>query len=125
MRNFAAPQRSEAASLKLRSGPPNAGPVFALGPLQPFALVREIPEDLDPPTQGTRTRKPRRKIWELSAFLHCSVIGTCLSCSELRHILGKLGLAGTDASDHLLHGDGVRLAGAQGGASKLLNKALD
>ncbi len=67
----------------------------------------------------------RTKLWELSAHLHCSVIGTCLSTGELRQILGKADLAVAGASDHDLHGQGVLLAGRHDKAAKLLQKALD
>src|ERR1700687_1842784 len=67
----------------------------------------------------------RTKIWELSKHLHCSIIGTCLSTSELRQILSKTNFVCDGASDHELHGQGVRLAGQHDGAGKLLHKTLD
>src|SRR5262249_41695665 len=69
-------------------------------------------------------RGPR--IWELDASLHCSIIGTCLTNAELRRVLDKLkiGPAGA-ASDHELHGLGVRLAGRRADGAKVLQKALD
>jgi hypothetical protein len=32
----------------------------------------------------------RRRLWELSGNFHCSIIGTCLTTAELRHILTKI-----------------------------------
>ena len=67
----------------------------------------------------------RTKIWELMETLHCSIVGTCLSTSELRKILGKLGLAAVGDTDHDLHSRGVSLAGQNSPAAKLLHRALD
>jgi hypothetical protein len=108
---FAAPsltlnleKRAMAAPLSLRS--------------EPLVLV-ERPKD------GSLPAPRRAKIWELSRYLHCSVIGTCLSTSELRHILTKSGFITDGATDHDLHGKGVTVAGQHDVAAKLLNKALD
>ena len=68
----------------------------------------------------------RPRICDLSGYLHCSIIGTCLSTGELRQILLKLEIEGADkASDHELHAKGVALAGKRSPAAKLLSKALD
>jgi hypothetical protein len=78
--------------------------------------------ELDDLLQGTR----RRKIWDLSESLHCSIIGTCLSTGELRQLLVKIGTDGAEtASDHDLHGTAVLCARSRDIASRLLNKALD
>lgn len=68
----------------------------------------------------------RRRIWEISNSFHCSIIGTCLTTSELRQILVKMQVPGAHKeTDHELHSRGVLLAGQKGVASKLLQKALD
>ena len=68
----------------------------------------------------------RRRIWELSGSFHCSIVGTCLTTSELRQILMKMHLPGVQKeTDHQLHGRAVLLAGQKDVASKLLQKALD
>ena len=68
----------------------------------------------------------RRRIWELNASLHCSIIGTCLSTSELRQLLIKLQIVGAaTATDHDLHGQAVTLASSRGVNAKQLQKALD
>ncbi len=77
------------------------------------------------PEEGRSSAPRRARLWELSRYLHCSVVGTCLSTSELRHILAKAGFATEGATDHDLHGKGVTVAGQQDVAGKLLNKALD
>ena len=79
-----------------------------------------------PPTLVRRAEPARRtRIWEFNSNLHCSIIGTCLSASELRHILKKLGLVAPGSTDHELHGAAVSLAGRHDKPAKLLNKALD
>ena len=67
----------------------------------------------------------RTKLWELAGTLHCSVIGTCLSTGELRHVLRRLGQAEEGLADHAAHKLGVGLAGQAGPGGKLLHKALD
>lgn len=69
----------------------------------------------------------RRKLWDFSPSLHCSIIGTCLTLPALRKVVGKSLGAATIAnqSDHEIHKEGVRLASVQGGAAKLLQKALE
>jgi hypothetical protein len=112
------------------SGFSQAGRLGLTGPARepPFVLGRRsvatpLPRPVPHETLSAATK--RRKIWDLSGTLHCSIIGTCLSAAELRQILTKVKLAASGASDHELHGQGVMLAGRRDGAAKLLNKALD
>jgi hypothetical protein len=82
-------------------------------------MSRQMEELLATPTG-------RRRIWDFSTHLHCSIIGTCLSTGELRHLLGKLGLKeATTASEHDVHASGVLIASRRHGGAKLLHKALD
>ncbi len=67
----------------------------------------------------------RTKIWEFHGNLHCSIIGTCLSTDELRHVLRKLEIVSPGSTDHELHAAAVSLAGRHDKAAKLLHKALD
>jgi uncharacterized protein DUF2325 len=72
------------------------------------------------------TERRRTQIWELGKSLHCSIVGTCLSSSELRQLLVRLGVAGLEtASDHGLHVQGVVLCGSREGGAKFVHKALD
>lgn len=76
------------------------------------------------PHEGSRNL--RRKTWDISPTFHCSIVGTCLTTTELRQVLAKLDDADLRrASDHVLHSRGVRAAGQRDLAGKLLNKALD
>jgi hypothetical protein len=59
-------------------------------------------------------------------WLHCSIVGTCLSAAELRQFFAKVGEADAkDTSDNILHANGVRAAGSHGFLGKSLNKTLD
>ncbi len=79
----------------------------------------------EPEIAGFATSR-RAKIWELSPHLHCSIVGTCLPASELRQILARAGDADARrASDHLLHGRGVRAASRRDEGGRLIQKALD
>ena len=70
--------------------------------------------------------KQRRRIWEVSGQLHCSIIGTCLTTTELRQIFVKMRLPGVhQETDHDLHVRAMLVAGKRELASKLLQKALD
>jgi hypothetical protein len=80
-------------------------------------------------SQQDNSAKPgsqRLRTWQIPTTFHCSIIGTCLTAGELRQVLIR---AGQDdartATDHALHGRGVRLAGQHDQAAKLLNKTLD
>jgi hypothetical protein len=98
-------------------------------PLPPSRLiVREVPavrpdepgRDAAPARMAMRTR-----IWEFGVNLHCSIVGTCLSTAELRHIVTKADPGAGAASDHEMHMRGVALAGRREGGARLLQKALD
>jgi len=78
----------------------------------------------EPPPEAARPA-PRTRIWEFGVNLHCSIVGTCLSAAELRHIVGKVESGAAAASDHEMHMRGVALAGRREGAARLLQKALD
>ena len=68
--------------------------------------------------------RTRLKLHELDPALHCSVVGNCLSPSELRKLLAKhMDLEGM--SDLEIHKKAVSAAGQRGDLVKVLNKALD
>jgi hypothetical protein len=70
--------------------------------------------------------KQRRRLWEISGHLHCSIIGTCLTTTELRHVFVKTQLPGVHKqTDHDLHVRAMLVAGKRELAAKLLQKALD
>jgi hypothetical protein len=89
-----------------------------------FDLPRAGPARLTPANIGPETR--RRRLWDLSTLLHCSIIGTCLSTSELRRIVAKAtGRPTAKLSDHEIHKIGVTLASNPAMGGKILHKALD
>ncbi len=80
------------------------------------------PDSLDDAFERTARRT---RIWEFGVNLHCSIIGTCLTTAELRHVVEKLEPGMGMASDHDLHTRGVTLAGRRADGAKFLQKALD
>ena len=104
--------RAHMLSTSLLQGAPLAPP--------PRLIVREAPAaPLEPPVAA------RSRIWEFGVNLHCSIIGTCLSNTELRHIVAKVETGAAGASDHELHMRGVAMAGRREAGARLLQKALD
>src|SRR5262245_6575168 len=92
-------------------------------PRHPVARPRLLFEDETLPMAGAQPK--RRRIWEVRNSFHCSIIGTCLTTTELRQILLKIDPGAHKETDHELHGRAVLLAGQRGHASKLLQKVLD
>ena len=69
------------------------------------------PNDLTPLVAAHASGR-RSKIWEIAPWLHCSIVGTCLSAAELRHFFARVGDADAKvASDNVLHNRGVRALG--------------
>lgn len=76
--------------------------------------------------QPPKPHASRRTLFEMSPMTHCSIIGTCLTVSELRKLVVKIaGEAARNLTDHEIHSRGVGYASVEGLPSKLLTKALD
>jgi len=118
--------RSHMLSTSLLQAAPAAAPA-------PSALIMRDPPrgvDLRPEAPGlddaSGPAARRTRIWEFSVNLHCSIVGTCLTTAELRHIVDKVRVgAAAIASDHDLHMSGVMLASHRESGAKFLQKALD
>jgi uncharacterized protein DUF2325 len=98
-------------------------PPFARGaiPMKARAAIEADAGEFVPPVAKRRTT-----IWDMHPSVHCSIIGTCLSSAELRRLMIKLGVPGSEtAGDHDLHKQGVTLAARPQGGAKLIQKALD
>jgi hypothetical protein len=69
----------------------------------------------------------RARLADLDANIHCSIVGTCLSTTELRKLIGRYvpQLSGKDATDVEIHHTAVNLSTGGGIVAKELNKALD
>ena len=95
------------------------------GPFRPLAYRDHQPLRLTPPV-AFQPAATRRKLWELSKSIHCSIIGTCLGASELRRLVAKAtGESQDRRSDHEIHKHGVTLASGYRPAARILHKALD
>jgi hypothetical protein len=81
------------------------------------------PATLDTPPIPAR----RSKLAELDGNLHCSIIGTCLSTTELRRIIPRYAplLDRKQASDLQIHHTAVEFSINGGAVAKELNKLLD
>ncbi|HEY1542472.1 MAG TPA: DUF2325 domain-containing protein [Xanthobacteraceae bacterium] len=100
--------------------PAGASPTLIFrNPAQPPAFA---PDGLDDASEQIARRT---RIWEFGVNLHCSIIGTCLTTTELRHVVEKLEPNLGAATDHDLHTRGVMLAGRRADGAKFLQKALD
>lgn len=76
-----------------------------------------------PATKLTR----RRKLWEITGGWHCSILGTCLTLSDLRALGRKLALkvGSNHPIDYQFHGFFVKESCKAERPAKLLNKLLD
>src|SRR5215475_6846610 len=78
------------------------------------------------PVPGEMPVRQRRKLWELASHLYCSIVGTCLSTTELRKVVAKFkGHELKGFSDLAIHEEAVKAAGHHDVAGRLLHKALD
>ncbi len=68
---------------------------------------------------------PKRELWELSDYA-CPIVGTCLTCAELRKMAGRVGLEISDnATDFELHGAFVSLSRQCARPARQVQKHLD
>lgn len=78
-------------------------------PVKPIAGLLQAAFNLShsPAHQATArpapARSSRRKLWEVPARWHCSLIGTCLAVDEMRRIALKAGFDVEHMSDYSLH----------------------
>jgi len=68
----------------------------------------------------------RKKIWQLDRSFHCSVVGTCLTLSELHQLCKKMRIEmRPNATDYDWHHSFVSIASSESFAAKTLGKYLD
>src|SRR5262245_37694501 len=78
------------------------------------------------PVPGETSARQRRKLWELAPHLYCSIVGTCLSTTELRKVVAKFkGHELKGFSDLAIHEEAVNAAAHHDVPARLLHKALD
>ncbi len=71
-------------------------------------------------------RAGRRKLWQISAHLHCSIIGTCLGLEELRQLVDKVGVKlEPPTTDHGRHGALVHAVSERKHAGRIVHRHLD
>jgi hypothetical protein len=70
----------------------------ASGGLQiaPSMIRLATPGNTQNDTADLLRERRRRRIWDINANVHCSIIGTCFSTAELRSLLIRLKLDGAE-----------------------------
>lgn len=78
------------------------------------------------PARGPVTIPPRRRIWQLEAGKHCSVLGTCLSLQDL-HVIARRARYQVDptTSAYVLHSWFVDMMAEPNDLAKLVDKELE
>lgn len=88
----------------------------------PFAIKRTHAAS----SQSTGASTSRRRLWDLAPNLHCSIVGTCLTTTELRQIVERAERQEPRRrTDHELHGEAVRLCAVRGELSRELQRTLE
>lgn len=68
----------------------------------------------------------RARLAELDSYIHCSVIGTCLTRADLRDIVARFaGLDRDRASDFEMHHAAVQIAAEGGQGAEALHEVMD
>jgi hypothetical protein len=90
------------------------------------AATAAAPWSAAAPQPRARSARKRLKTWEIPSSWLCSIVGTCLTPSDVDRILRRAGVRfhdGTQAYD--VHGFMVARASEQGRVGREINKALD
>ncbi len=103
-----------APSMSTASAPSGGGAGYA-----PLACCEDASEPAYRVAPNLRTR-----LADLDPHLHCSVVGTCLSTSELRKLMARFVFV-RDSSDLEIHHEAVAHASQGGPIAKALHKLLD
>ena len=91
----------------------------------PAPFLSQLP-DHNALVPGEAPSRQRRKLWELAPHLYCSIVGTCLSTTELRKVVAKFkGHELKGLSELAIHEEAVKAAAHHDVAGRLLHKALD
>jgi hypothetical protein len=112
----------------LLHGGSEAAPFVPITASQSLIVKGELSSGSGPDCEpnGLPLQSRRTRVWEFGTNLHCSIIGTCLSTTELRHVLEKVKVSGVStATDHDLHCLAVMLASRPDQGARFLQKALD
>lgn len=100
-------------------------PVSQLAVLQRQGTAPWAPTTLRQPAPQPAALHRRRKLTDLDAHLHCSILGTCLTLGELRNLVLRCGGQQWSAcSDLEIHEQGVRMS-SDAQHAKELTRALD
>ena len=96
---------------------------------QGATAVCEACENREDAIEGHKSLRARRKLWTVCRSLHCAIVGTCLTVSDVRSLLQRARLKLPDGvTDYEIHGLAVKACSDQDcapGLAKLMNKTLD
>lgn len=76
------------------------------------------------PAEAPTEARKRVRLVDMDQYLHCSILGTCLSTAELRKLMSRF-IHVDKVSDVDIHHEAVSAAGEGGALTKSLQKALD
>ncbi len=117
--NFEPPTHAAA----MPTPPFRAAPIPSAATWAVDAEVPLVPEP-DATADAESAAGPRRRLGDMDSHLHCSIIGTCLSTTELRKLVHRF--SDVDGlSDLEVHHEAVRLSSQSSQAARALGKALD
>jgi len=92
--------------------------------LSGFAFDQSAADSLVPDL--TAAPKRRIKLWEITDQIHCSVIGTCLSATDLRKLARKVAIRiEPGAADYDIHGYFVKASTENSAFTRAVHKLLD
>lgn len=84
-----------------------------------------VSHDGRPQSRPDATPMRRRKLWELEEKLHCPVIGSCLSLTEVRSLARERGDPGGRVDAYALHVETVSLTCHRNPLAEAVHKRLD
>ena len=86
-----------------------------------------VPEPIDPPRlepASSDEGPPRLRFWDIAYFFKCPVVGTCLSASEQRQLLKRVGISPKRRNDFEIHEILVSAAEKRGRLSEKMDRLL-
>ena len=114
-----------AVSLALSEGAPDAG----RSTRDPALAALHLPAQCRREARwcpGPAAPHGRRKLWQIPARFHCSLLGVCLGLDEMRRLAARLGLcASAQVSDYELHHQLVHLARSSDRPGRRLHRHLE
>ncbi len=88
--------------------------------------LADLGSSLNRPQSRTNGQKRRIKLHEIPENVHCSIVGTCASVTDLRRLANRLSVViDADAADYEIHGYFVAESTKNGPFTRLFQKMMD